>query len=97
VHVGTDDVEAGRMAARYLIEKLSNRDSAIELEGSTGSPPAADRKKGFDEVIGKSKVKILSSQDAGFARVSAVQVMTGLTKTHPADCRHQILHGDEVP
>ena len=83
VHVGIDDVEGGRMAARYVVEKLHNKGSAIELEGSAGSSVAIERKKGFDEVIGKSKIKILSSQDAGFARNPALQIMTQLIKTYP--------------
>lgn len=83
VHVGIDDVEGGRMAARYVVDKLGNKGSVIELEGSAGSSPALDRKKGFDEAIGKSKVKILSSRDAGFSRGLARQVMAELMKTYP--------------
>lgn len=83
VHVGTNDVEGGRMAARYLMKKLGNKGSAIELEGSAGSSVALERKKGFEEVIGKSKVKILSSRDAGFARSPARQIMTELIRAFP--------------
>ena len=83
VHVGTDDVEGGRMAARYLVKMLGNKGSAIELEGSAGSSVALERKNGFEEVIGKSKVKILSSRDAGFARIPARQIMTELIRAYP--------------
>jgi ABC-type sugar transport system substrate-binding protein len=71
------------MAARYLVKRLGSKGSAIELEGSTGSSPAIERKKGFDEVIGASKVKILSSRDAGFSRSRGNQVMTELIGANP--------------
>ena len=84
MHVGTDDVEGGPIAARYVIEKLGNKGAVIELEGSAGSSPAMDRKNGFDEVIGKSNVKILASRDANFMRSDENQIMTELIRAHPA-------------
>jgi len=82
-HIGTDDVEGGRMAARYIIEKLGNKGTVIELEGSQGASPTIDRKKGFDEEISKSKVKILASEGANFYRPTAMNVMQKLIKEHP--------------
>jgi ribose transport system substrate-binding protein len=83
-HVGTDDVEGGRMAARYIIQKLGNKGTAIELEGSSSSSPAMERKRGFDEVIGNSNVKILASRGADFSRNAASQAMEELIKIYPA-------------
>ena len=40
VHVGGDNVEGGRIAARYLIEKLGNKGAVIQLEGTPGASPA---------------------------------------------------------
>ncbi len=82
-HVGVDDVQGGRMAARYVIEKLGNKGTVIELEGQKGASPTIDRKKGFDEVIGKSNVKLLASQEAGFDRGTAFSVMERLIKAYP--------------
>lgn len=82
-HVGADDVEGGRMAARFIIEKLSNSGTVIELEGQEGSSPAIDRKKGFDEVINSSGVKLLASQSAGFDSNMAFEVMARLMKKYP--------------
>jgi ribose transport system substrate-binding protein len=82
-HVGPDEVEGGRAAARYLIEKLGNKGTVIELEGTTGASATISRKQGFDEVIGKSNVKILSSQDGEFDRGMATSIMAKLIKTYP--------------
>lgn len=83
VHVGADNVEGGRSAARFIIQKLGGQGSVIELEGTTGASPAIDRKKGFDEVIATSGVKILVSQTAGFDRAQGNSVMENLMQAYP--------------
>jgi ribose transport system substrate-binding protein len=83
VHVGADNVEGGRAAARFVIEKLGGQGTVIELEGTPGASPAIDRKKGFDEVINASNVKILVSQTADFNRARAHDVMENLMQAYP--------------
>jgi ribose transport system substrate-binding protein len=83
VHVGADNVEGGRAAGRYVIEKLGGKGNVIELEGTPGASPAIDRKKGFDEVINASAVKILVSQAADFNRAKANSVMENLMQAYP--------------
>jgi ribose transport system substrate-binding protein len=84
VHVGADNVEGGRAAARYIVQKLGGSGSVIELEGSPGASPAIDRKKGFDEVIAQNPgVKILVSQTAEFNRAKGNSVMENLMQAYP--------------
>ncbi len=79
VHVGADNIEGGRVAARYLIKKLGGKGNVLELEGFPGSPVAVARKAGFDEVIREeSKIKILVSQTAEFQRAMGYSVMENL-------------------
>ncbi|HOV93844.1 MAG TPA: substrate-binding domain-containing protein [Spirochaetales bacterium] len=83
IHVGADNVEGGRAAARFIIEKLGNKGTVIELEGTPGASAAVDRKAGFDEVMKASKVKILASQSADFGRSKAQSVMENLIQVYP--------------
>ena len=84
VHVGADNVEGGRAAARYIVQKLGGKGSVIELEGTPGASPAIDRKKGFDEVIAQNPgVKILVSQTAQFDRAKGNTVMENLMQAYP--------------
>ncbi|MEO8409855.1 MAG: substrate-binding domain-containing protein [Propionivibrio sp.] len=83
IHVGADNVEGGRAAARYIIDKLGDKGSVIELEGTPGSSAAVDRKAGFDEVMNASKVKILVSQTAEFSRSKGQTVMENLMQSNP--------------
>jgi len=54
VQVGADNVEGGRTAACYIIEKLGGSGRVIQLEGAPGASAAIDRKAGFDEVMAGS-------------------------------------------
>jgi ribose transport system substrate-binding protein len=84
VHVGADNVEGGRAAARYVVQKLGGKGTIIELEGTPGASPAIDRKKGFDEVIAQNPgMKILVSQAADFDRAKANAVMENLIQAYP--------------
>jgi ABC-type sugar transport system substrate-binding protein len=83
VHVGADNVQGGRAAAKFIIDKLGNKGSVIELEGTPGASAAIDRKTGFDEVMKKSNVKILVSQTAEFNRAKGQNVMEGLIQKYP--------------
>jgi ribose transport system substrate-binding protein len=83
VNVCGDNVQGGRAAARFIIEKLGNKGSVIELEGPFESPDSRARKSGFEEVIKKSNVKILVSQIANWDRYQAQKVMAGLIRNYP--------------
>jgi len=82
-HVGADNVAGGRSAAQFIIDKLKNKGTVIELEGTPGSSAAVDRKAGFDEVMKKSNIKILVSQTAEFDRAKAQSVMENLIQVYP--------------
>jgi ribose transport system substrate-binding protein len=83
VHVGADNVQGGRAAAKFIIDKLGNKGSVIELEGTPGASAAIDRKTGFDEVMKKSNVKLLVSQTAEFNRAKGQNVMESLIQKYP--------------
>lgn len=83
VHVGADNVAGGRAAAQYIMAKLGGKGAAIELEGTPGSSPAIDRKKGFDGALAASSIKLLASQPADFYRAKGQSVMENLLQAHP--------------
>jgi ribose transport system substrate-binding protein len=83
IHVGADNIEGGRAAARFIIEKLGGTGTVIELEGTAGASAALDRKAGFDEIINASDVKIIVSQTADFSRSKGQTVMENLMQAYP--------------
>ena len=56
----------------------------FELQGTTGSAPANDRKKGFAEVIASQpKYKVVASQTGEFTRAKGKEVMEAFLKSQP--------------
>jgi len=82
VHVGADNVEGGRVAARYILEQLGGKGAVIELEGTPGASPAIDRRLGFHEVIEPTEITFAASQTANFQRASGQSVMENLLQVH---------------
>lgn len=74
--VGSDDVEAGRLACRFLAEKLDGKGKIIILEGDIGSSPAINRLQGFYEEIKKyPDMKVVFKKSGGFFREEGYRVM----------------------
>jgi ABC-type sugar transport system substrate-binding protein len=94
--IGSDFVDEGQRAGEWLTKATNGKATIIELEGTTGSSPANDRKKGFDEEIKKSpEMKIVASQTGDFARDKGRQVAETLLQAHP-DATAIYAHNDEM-
>jgi ribose transport system substrate-binding protein len=82
--IGSNFIEEGQRVADWLVANANGKTNIIELEGTVGSSPANDRKKGFDDVIAQhSEFKILASQSGDFARDKGRQVAESLLQAHP--------------
>ena len=94
--IGSDFIEEGRRMAEWLVKNKPDGGKIIELEGTTGSSPANDRKKGFDEYIAQhSQFEIVASQTGDFARDKGRQVAESLLQAHP-DADVIYAHNDEM-
>ena len=99
--IGSDFVEEGRRAARWLIDDSKGRSGPIrivELQGTVGSAPANDRMKGFSEVIAQDdRFQIVRSQSGDFTRARGKEVMEAFIK---AEGRNKIdvlfAHNDDM-
>lgn len=94
--IGSDFVKEGQRAAEWLTKKMNGKATIIELQGTTGSSPANDRKAGFANYIKKYPgMKIVASQTGDFARDKGRQVMETLLQAHP-DVTAVYAHNDEM-
>lgn len=75
--VGSNLVHEGEVAGKWLAETVGDRDCRIvELQGTTGSSPAIDRKKGFEQgIAGHDNLQIVQSQTGDFTRSLGKEVM----------------------
>lgn len=95
--LGSDFIEQGGRAAEWLMENFEGEQGIIiQLEGTTGSSPANDRKQGFDEAIaGDDRFTIVASRSGDFARNEGRRVMETLLQAHP-DVNVVYAHNDEM-
>lgn len=94
--IGSDFVLEGQRIAEWLVKNANGKTKIIELEGTTGSSPANDRKKGFDEAImAAGGFEIVASQTGDFARDKGRQVAESLLQAHP-DADIIYAHNDEM-
>jgi galactofuranose transport system substrate-binding protein len=95
--IASDFIEEGRMAAEWLAKKTNGKANIVQLEGTTGSAPANDRKKGFEEGIAKyPDMKIIASQGGDFKRANGKEVMEALLKAHPNSITAVYGHNDDM-
>lgn len=75
--VGSNLVHEGEVAGKWLADTVGDKDCRIvELQGTTGSSPAIDRKKGFEQgIAGHANLKIVQSQTGDFTRSLGKEVM----------------------
>ncbi len=102
--MGSDFVKEGEKAGMWLAEYLKKKGiddgtkpvNIVELQGTTGSAPAIDRKKGFETVLAKHpNWKLTRSQTGNFTSSEGKAVMEAFLK---ADKNIQVLyaHNDQM-
>jgi ABC-type sugar transport system substrate-binding protein len=98
--MGSDFVEEGRRAGRWLVDKTKGSTepvNIVELQGTVGSAPAIDRKKGFEEIIkADPKFKIIRSQTGDFTRAKGKEVMEAFLKAEGKKINVLYAHNDDM-
>jgi ABC-type sugar transport system substrate-binding protein len=83
--LGSDFIKEGRLVGQWVLEEFKDHQGDVniaELQGTTGSAPAIDRKQGFTEVLkADPKFKITQSQDGEFTRAKGKEVMEAFLKS----------------
>jgi galactofuranose transport system substrate-binding protein len=85
--IGSDFVLEGKKAGEWLVKEYTGKTdtvNVVELQGTTGSAPANDRKSGFADVIkADPKFKVIASQTGDFTRAKGKEVMEAFLKANP--------------
>jgi ABC-type sugar transport system substrate-binding protein len=96
--LGSDFVLEGKKAGEWLVgesKSATGTVNIVEIQGTTGSAPANDRKQGFEEAIkADPKLKIIASQSGDFTRSGGKQVMEAFLKNNP-DIDVVFAHNDD--
>ena len=95
--IASDFIKEGQMAAEWLAKKMGGKANIVELQGTPGSAPAIDRKKGFEQGISKySGMKIIASQSGDFRRSKGKEVMEALLKANRGQFNAVYAHNDDM-
>jgi galactofuranose transport system substrate-binding protein len=97
--MGSDFVEEGRRAARWIVDRLGSGSSVniVELQGNSGSAPTIDRKLGFEEVIKDyPNYRIIASESGDFFRSQGYSVMKDILSAESRKIDVVFSHNDDM-
>ncbi|RYH09168.1 galactofuranose ABC transporter, galactofuranose-binding protein YtfQ [Tropicimonas sp. IMCC6043] len=85
--VTSDTVYEGEVAGKWLVDAVGSEECrVVELQGTTGSSPAIDRKAGFEKAIADApNITIVRSQTGDFTRAQGKVVMESFLKAEGAE------------
>jgi galactofuranose transport system substrate-binding protein len=84
--IGSDFVLEGKKAGQWLVDQYKDAKAPVnivQLEGTVGSAPAIDRKKGFaDTIASNPNLKVIASQSGDFTRAKGKEAMQAILKAN---------------
>ena len=92
--VASNNVEGGKMAGEFILEKVGENAEVIQLEGIPGASSTRERGQGFEEAT-KDKINLVASQTANFDRAEGLTVMENLLQAQP-DVKAVFCQNDEM-
>ena len=82
--IGSDNVDGGRLAGRYVAERLGGSGRIAVIEGIPGHETGDSRLRGFREAIAAHPgIEIVASQTANWERAQAFNVAQDILQAHP--------------
>ena len=92
--IASNNVEGGKLAGEYILEKVGENAEVIQLEGIPGASSTRERGEGFAKAT-DGKIKLLASQTANFDRAEGMTVMENLLQAH-SDVKAVFCQNDEM-
>lgn len=94
IHVASDNVAGGEMAAEQLVDLVGAGAKVAELEGIPGSSAARERGEGFHNIADDS-LEVVTTQTANFNRAEGLTVMENILQSNP-EIAGVFAHNDEM-
>jgi len=95
-YVGGNNLEVGRTAGHYAAQLLSQKGNIIEVLGTPGSSPAAERHRGFAQALAAYPQLRLVAQVQGDWRPASVrQQLPAVLRAHP-EANLLFVHNDQM-
>ncbi|RBN50460.1 substrate-binding domain-containing protein [Flavobacterium psychrolimnae] len=95
-YLGADNIEIGRIAARYIISNSKGSGKIIEITGASGSSPAYERSLGFNQIIAKNnRFEINGTIHGDWEKESVKAPLKTILEQNP-DIEYIFAHNDRM-
>lgn len=95
--VGSDDVEAGRIAMRYINEQLKGKGNVLMMHGYMGQAAQIQRDKGAKEILAQNPgLKLLAEQSGQWDRSKAMSLTENWIQSYGPQINAIFAQNDEM-
>ncbi|GAA4215467.1 substrate-binding domain-containing protein [Sagittula sp. NFXS13] len=96
-YVGSNDVKAGYMEAKAVLDKMNCEGDVVIIEGPIGQSGEIQRGEGNEQALAECPdVKILERQTGNWSRAEAQSLMENWLTSHGSDIKGVIAQNDEM-
>lgn len=96
-YVGSDDVEAGYLEAKAVLDKMGCQGDVVIIEGPIGQSGEIQRGEGNEKALAECPdVSVLERQTANWSRAEAQSLMENWLTAHGSDIKGVIAQNDEM-
>ena len=95
--VGSDDVESGRIAMKFIAEKLGGKGNVLMMHGYMGQAAQIKREQSAREVLKQYPgLKLLAHQTGEWDRAKAMSLMENWIQSYGSQINAVFAHNDEM-
>jgi inositol transport system substrate-binding protein len=95
--VGSDDVESGRIAMKFIAEKLNGKGNVLMMHGYMGQAAQIKREQGAREILQQyPNLKLIAHQSAEWDRAKAMSLMENWIQSYNKDINAVFAQNDEM-
>lgn len=96
-YVGSDDVQAGYMEAKSVLDDMNCEGAVVIIEGPIGQSAQIQRGEGNEKALAECEgVEVLEKQTANWSRAEAQSLMENWLTSHGGDIKGVIAQNDEM-
>lgn len=95
--VGSDDVESGRIAMKFIAEKLNGKGNVVMIHGYMGQAAQLQREQGAKEILKQyPNLKLIAQQTGEWDRAKSMALMENWIQSHGAGINAVFAQNDEM-
>ena len=95
--VGSNDVESGRIAMKFIAEKLGGKGNIVMIQGLNGQAAQIQREQGAKEIMAQLPgLKMIAEQTAEWDRAKSMDLMQNWIQSHGTKINAVFAHNDEM-